>query len=106
MRDHLIALYWVIMCCDWENGEALDCPDPEAASGGKDVFIEEVLADKLFQVPLKVLVVDGFVPLAVVEGTVLFCSREYEIVLDQSFEDLVDGKLEWGEVLCRLEGLE
>ena len=60
---------------------------------------------------------DSSVPLAVVKGTILFYSRECEVVLDQSWtpeprlilngiEDLVDGELERGEVLCRLEGLK
>jgi len=31
MRDHLISLYWVIMCCGWAGRGALDCPDLETA---------------------------------------------------------------------------
>jgi len=34
MHDHSIALYWVIMCCDWAGG-AFACPNLEAASGVK-----------------------------------------------------------------------
>ena len=56
-------------------------------------------------------------PLTEVEGTILFCSGECRVVLDRSWmpdlqlvldcvEDLVDGKPEWGNVLCRLKGLE
>ena len=59
---------------------------------------------------------DGSVPLTIVEGTILFCSRECGIVLDRSWmldprlvldgvEDLVDGEPERGEVLCQLKGL-
>ena len=56
-------------------------------------------------------------PLPVVKGTVLFCSRECRVVLDRSrandsklvldgVEDFVDGKYERGKVLCQLEVLE
>jgi len=73
--------------------------------------------DELFQIPLKVLVVDGFMPLTVIEGIILFCSGECGVVLywsrifDQrlvldGIEDLVDWEPERGEVFCLLEGLE
>jgi len=61
--------------------------------------------------------VDDFVPLAVVEGIILFYSGECGVVLDQSWtsdsrlifdgvEDLIDRKLERDEVIYRFEGLE
>jgi len=32
MWDHSIALYWMIICCGWVGGGALDCPTPQTAS--------------------------------------------------------------------------
>ena len=56
---------------------------------------------------------DGFVPLAVMKGTILFYSGKCGVVLDQSRTpdprlvlDGVDEEPEQDEVLCRLEGLE
>ena len=60
---------------------------------------------------------DDLVRLIVMWGILLFCSRKRRIVLDWSrasdprlifngVEELVDGELEWSEVLYRLEGLE
>jgi len=39
------------------------------------MYSEEALTDKLFQVPPNIFAVDGFVPFAVMEGTLLFCSE-------------------------------
>ena len=82
--------------------------------GDTDVFFEEALADELFQVSSKVLTMDGSVPLAVMEGTILFCSGKFEVVMDRSrtsdpqlvldsVEDLVNRKHEWGECFISLK---
>ena len=84
---------------------------------GKDAFFEEALADKLFHVLPKALVVDGFVPFIVAVETILFCSEKCRIVPDWSraydpwlvldgIGDLIDGEPERSKVLCQLEGSE
>jgi len=75
------------------------------------------LTDELFQVPPKVLTMDGAVSLVVMKGAILFYPRERGVILDRSrmpdsrllldgIEDLIDGEPERGEVLCQFEGLE
>ena len=70
----------------------------------EEVFFEEALTDKLFQVLSEISAVDGLVPMSIVVRTVFFCSRECGVVLDRFWtsdswlvldgvEELIDGSL-------------
>ena len=76
--DHSIALYRVITCCGWIRGGAFGCPDSEAASGvrNEDIFLAEAFADELLEVFSEAPTVGGLVPLTVMIGAVLFCSKK------------------------------
>jgi len=79
-----------------------------------NVLLEEVLANKFFQVPPEASEVGGLVSLTIVVRTIIFHFRKCRVVLDRlrapypwlvldGIEDFIDGEPQWGGVLFRPE---
>ena len=83
----------------------------------EDIFLDEDLTDKPFQVSSEAPAMNGFVPLTVVVGVLLFCpvmrgtvlyvsqTPDLGLILD-AVEDCVDKKPERSGLLYRCVGLE
>ena len=79
MQDQSIALYWLIMCCNWAGDRAFRFSDLKAASGIKTYSLRKL--SRYFQKLQQWMV---FMLFSVMKETILFYSGRCRIILDWS----------------------